>query len=87
MAKDKKNYSSWLSDEEVEKEIQELTKSPHVKLARKEIRLKYKRRQKLYTLRNLEKRGKHLEAEGITLETIEDLILQEDESNICEEQG
>lgn len=84
MAKNKKNYSNWLTDEEVEKEIEELTKSPYVKLARKEVRLKYKRRQKLYQLRNLEKRGKHLEAEGITLETIEDLILKEEESAIEE---
>lgn len=68
----------WLTDEEVEKEIEELTASPYVKLARKEVRLKYKRRQKLYSLRNLEKRGRHLAAEGVTLETIEKLIEMED---------
>ena len=84
MASKKENHSNWLSDEDVEKEIQELTNSPFVKLARKEQNLKNRRRQRLYTLRTLEKRGKHLDAEGITLETIEDLILQE-ENNICDE--
>lgn len=69
---------NWLTDEEVEAEIETLTASPYVKLARKEIRLKYKRRQKLYGLRALEKRGKHLDAEGITLESIEQMILDED---------
>lgn len=69
---------NWLTDEEVEKEIEVLKDSPYVKLARKELRLKYKRRQALYQLRNLEKRGKHLAAEGITLETIERLIEEED---------
>ncbi len=68
--------SEWLTDEEVEEEINKLQESEYVKLARKEVRLKYKRRQKLYSLRNLEKRGKHLAAEGITLETIEELILK-----------
>ena len=68
----------FLSDEEVEKEIQLLSDSPFVKLARKELRLKYKRRQKLYQLRNLEKRGKHLDAEGYTLDSIEQLIVLAD---------
>lgn len=48
----------FLTDEAVELEIARLTVSPAVKLARKELRLKYKRRQQLYQLRNLEKRGK-----------------------------
>ena len=68
--------SEWLTDEEVEEQINKLQESEYVKLARKEVRLKYKRRQKLYSLRTLEKRGKHLAAEGITLETIEELILK-----------
>ena len=70
--------SEWLTDEEVEEEINKLQESEYVKLARKEVRLKYKRRQKLYSLRTLEKRGKHLAAEGITLETIEELILKDE---------
>ena len=62
---------SELTDEEVEFEIAQLEKSELVKLARKEARLKYARRQRLYTLRNLQKRGQQLEAEGITFEQLE----------------
>lgn len=62
-----------LTDEEVEKEIAKLKKSEHVKLARKEARLKYKRRQVLYQLRNLEKHGKELEEAGITSEMLDDM--------------
>ena len=57
-------------------EIERLKASEHVKLARKEQRLKYKQRQFLYTLRNLEKRGKALAAQGITLENLEAMIVQ-----------
>ncbi len=59
-----------LTDEQVEKEIARLTDSPLVKLARKEMRIKYKRRQHLYSLRNLEKRGRELQKAGITLEML-----------------
>lgn len=61
-----------LTDIQVEREIAELEKSPLVKLARKSNRLKYMRRQRLYTLRSLEKQGKQLQKEGITLEDLED---------------
>ena len=64
----------FLTDEQVEEEIARLTISKPVKLARKELRLKYKRRQALYQLRNLEKRGKELMESGITLENIEDIL-------------
>jgi hypothetical protein len=64
----------YLTDNEVEEEIERLSESDHVKLARKEIRLKYKRRQVLYNLRNLEKRGKELEASGITIEILEQMM-------------
>ncbi len=64
----------FLTDEEVEVEIQLLKNSEHVKLARKEQRIKYKRRQELYTLRALEKRGAELEAQGITLDNIDRVI-------------
>ncbi len=74
MAKD------FLTDEAVEKEIARLTNTNAVKLARREQRLKYKRRQQLYTLRALEKRGKELAAAGITLENI-DAMMQEAESD------
>lgn len=68
--------SNWLTDEAVELEIAKLQQSDYVKLARKELRLKYKRRQALYQLRNLEKRGKELAKIGITPENIEAMIAQ-----------
>lgn len=65
MAKD------YLTDAQVEAEIERLTNSDEVKLARTEQRIKYKHRQYLYTLRNLKKRGEQLMEEGITAENIE----------------
>lgn len=65
MAKD------FMTDDQVVQEIERLKNSNHVKLAQKEIRLKYKQRKWLYQLRYLEKRGKQLEASGMTLENIE----------------
>lgn len=61
----------YLTDEQVEMEIERLRMSDAVQLARKEVRIKYKRRQVMYQLRNLEKRGNQLKAQGITLENIE----------------
>ena len=61
----------FLTDEAVEREIRRLTESEAVRLARREQRLKYKRRQTLYTLRALEKRGKELSAAGVTIENID----------------
>ena len=60
-----------LTDEQVESEIQRLRKSPFVALARKEERMKYRQRQALYTLRNLEKKGRALDAAGITSEMLD----------------
>ena len=65
---------NFLTDEAVEREIERLTTTEAVRLARKEIRLKYKRRQALYQLRALEKRGKELMAAGITYENIEQMM-------------
>lgn len=65
--------SEYLTDEQVEKEIERLEASPLVKLARREERIRYKRRQRLYTLRALEKKGKELEKAGITLEMLYDM--------------
>lgn len=65
MAKD------FLTDEQVEIEIEKLTESPYVKLARKDEQIRYRRRQRLYTLRNYEKRGKELAKSGITMEILE----------------
>lgn len=61
----------FLTDEEVEAEIERLTKSDAVKLARREQRIKYRRRQQMYTLRAYEKRGKQLMAEGVTMEALD----------------
>lgn len=66
--------NEFLTDEQVEEEIARLTTSKPVKLARKELRLKYKRRQALYQLRNLEKRGKELIESGITMENMEEVL-------------
>ena len=60
-----------LTNDEVEAEIARLTKSEAVKLAKKEQRLRFKRRQYLYTLRAYEKRGDQLMAEGVTLEALD----------------
>ena len=58
-------------DELVDAEIERLLKSDDVKLAQKEQRLKNRKRKYLADLRWLEKRGKHLRAEGWTPETLE----------------
>ena len=60
----------YLTDEEVELEIERLTHSNEVKLARLEQRLKYLQRQRLYNLRHLEKRGKKLIERGITADIL-----------------
>jgi transcriptional regulator with XRE-family HTH domain len=70
-AKKKSRGYEGLSDEEVESEIARLTASPAVALARREQRLKYKRRQILYTLRDLEKRGNAMMQAGITRELLD----------------
>lgn len=62
----------WLTDEMVEEEIARLSQSPYVKLARAEQRIKYRRRQYLYQLRDLEKRGKKLESEGFNADAGEE---------------
>lgn len=63
----------FLTDEQVEVEIARLVDSPLVRLARKEERIRYKRRQYLYTLRNYEKKGKALIKAGITLEMLQNM--------------
>ena len=63
----------FLTDEQVEIEIEKLVDSPLVKLARKEERIRYKRRQYLYTLRSYEKKGLELLNAGITMEILESM--------------
>lgn len=59
-----------LTDVQVEEEIARLLESPHVKLAKKEEAVRYRRRQYLYTLRGYEKKGKALADAGITMELL-----------------
>lgn len=63
----------FLTDEQVEHEIEKLKKSPLVKLAKKEEMLRYRRRQYLYKLRGYEKKGLELASAGITIEVLEAL--------------
>lgn len=62
--------NEFLTDEQVEREIERLSKSPLVALARRKQRIDYRRRQRLYNLRDLEKRGKALLEAGITMEVL-----------------
>lgn len=62
---------SILTDEEVEREIARLTTSEAVRLARQEQRIKYQRRQYMYGLRSLEKRGLQLMSEGLSLDKLD----------------
>ena len=66
-----------LTDEEVEREIERLQESPYVKLANKERRVRTRRRQYLYGLRQLEKKGRELEAAGITAEVLDSICSEE----------
>ena len=63
----------FLTDEQVEAEIERLRVSPLVALARREQRIKYRRRQYLYQLRDLEKKGKALAEAGITMDILNDV--------------
>ena len=60
-----------MTDQMVEAEIARLLESPYVKLAKKEEAIRYRRRQYMYQLRSLEKKGKQLEAMGVTMENLE----------------
>ena len=73
-----------LSDEEVEQEIERLNRSEAVRLARAEQRRKYRRRQYLYTLRDLERKGKELMAAGITEDLLREMCSDTD-TEFCED--
>ena len=64
----------FLTDEAVEKEIERLLESPHVKLAKKDELIRYRRRQHLYKLRGYEKKGKELAKSGITMEVLDSML-------------
>ena len=63
----------FMSDEAVEEEILRLQTSPHVKLARREEAIRNRRRPYMYQLRMYEKKGLALEAQGITLDELEEM--------------
>ena len=69
-ADEKMANSKYLTDEQVEQEIARLTASPLVALARRENRIRYRRRQYLYQLRDLEKKGRALQEAGITMDVL-----------------
>ena len=62
-----------MSDEMVEEESLRLQSSPLVKLARREEAIRNRRRQYMYQLRMYEKKGRALEAQGITMDELEEL--------------
>ncbi len=74
-------YEGFLTDEEVEQEIERLNNSEAVALARREARLKYKRRQYLYQLRDLEKKGNALLEAGINREVLDAMYSSCDEED------
>lgn len=59
---------------EIEEEIERLQKSEAVRLARKEQKIYNKRKAYMGALLALEKRGKELEAEGITMENMREKL-------------
>lgn len=69
---------NWLTDEQVEQEIERLNKSPLVALARKEKRIRERRRQYLYNLRALEKKGMTLAAMGWSPAMLEETVVEDD---------
>lgn len=66
-----------LTDAEVEREIEQLQKSPYVALANKERRVRNRRRMYLYGLRQLEKKGKELELAGVTMEVLDEMTRED----------
>lgn len=64
----------YLTDEQVEREIERLMDSDMVKLAKKEEYVRNRRRQYLYSLRSYEKKGKELAESGITMEVLDSML-------------
>lgn len=63
----------YVTDAQVEAEIERLLESPYVKLAKKEEAIRYRRRQYMYALRSYEKKGKALAEAGVTMEKLLDI--------------
>jgi hypothetical protein len=74
-----------MTDEMVELEIERLLQSEDVKLAKREQQIKYKRRQYMYTLRSMEKRGKELAKQGLTVANIEKELFGNECDKLCSE--
>ena len=72
-----------LSDAQVEQEIARLQESHYVKLANRERRVRERRRMYLYSLRQLEKKGKALEESGITMDVLNSLAKEVDYDDPC----
>lgn len=66
-----------LTDEQVEIEIERLLNCEEVRLAKKETRIKQRRRQYMWSLRSMEKRGKELKKMGVTLDNMEHKLFGE----------
>ena len=64
----------YLTDEEVEREIEKLQNSEMVKLAKREEYVRNRRRQYLYCLRSYEKKGKELAKSGITMAVLDSML-------------
>ena len=64
----------YLTDEQVEKEIERLQDSEMVRLAKREEYVRNRRRQYLYSLRSYEKKGKELAKSGITMDVLDSML-------------
>ena len=73
-------HKNYIPDDQLDAEIDLLTHSDAVKLARLEQRIAYKKRQYLYQLRCYEKRGLQLMENGVTMELLDmmDSSMEED---------
>lgn len=74
-----------MSMEDIENEIARLLNSEAVKLAKKESQVRNRRRNYMYTLRCMERRGRQLMAEGVTINDLEELIHGSDYADEFEE--
>lgn len=69
---------AFMTDLEVEAEIERLRNSPLVKLARREQYIRNRQKQCMYMLRCLEKKGQALAEQGVTMESLEILAAELD---------
>lgn len=68
----------FFTDAQAEMEIERLKDDTHVMFARAEMYIQNRRRQYMYKLRSLEKRGKELEKLGYTIDNIEARMMGDD---------